>query len=221
MTSIWDRLFGRRQPLPIEAAPLPIEAANDGLEAILADVRQRVGWDVAAGFYEAEDIVHGAVDYVRDELPAAEVEPHARRFLAEALAAQREAQESWPATTDCDRLDAALAALEQGGIVARQNFTCCGTCGSYEIWDEIEAFEQGGKRAYGYVFYHMQDTEAAVDGSGLFLNYGACEEGEEPAIATGRAIVTQLEQHGLKTDWDEDWGKRIGVSLDWKRRRAS
>ncbi|MDQ4087569.1 MAG: hypothetical protein M3177_06125 [Pseudomonadota bacterium] len=214
MTSIWDRLFGRGQPLP--SAP-----ANDGVEAVLADVRQRVDWDVAAGFYEAEDIVRGAVDYVSDELPAAEVEPHARRFLAEALAAQMKEQESWPASTDCDRLDAAFAALERGGIVARQNFTCCGTCGSYEIWDEIKAFQEGGRRAYGYVFYHMQDTEAAVDGGGLFLNYGACEEGEEPAIATGRAIVAELERHGLQTDWDGSWEKRIGVALDWKRRRRA
>ena len=211
MTSIWDRLFGRRQP--------PVEAANDGIEAVLEDVRQRVNWDVASGFYEAEEIVQGAIDYVRDELPAAQVEPHARRFLAEALAAQTKEQESWPATTDCDRLDAALAALEQSGIVARQNFSCCGTCGSSQIWDEVDAFEQGGRRAYGYVFYHMQDTESAVDGGGLFLNYGACEEGEEPAIATGRAVVAELERHGLRTDWDGTLEKRIGVAVDWKRRR--
>ena len=28
--------------------------------------------------------------------------------------------------------------LEAEGVIARQNFTCCGSCGAIEIWDEIE-----------------------------------------------------------------------------------
>lgn len=51
------------------------------------------------------------------------------------------------------------------------------------------------------------------------LNYGACEEGEDAALAIANDIVTQLEAHGLRTDWNGSWSQRIGVSLDWKRRR--
>ena len=37
------------------------------------------------------------------------------------------------------RVDEALAALEAEGVISRQNFSCCGSCGSSEIWDEIAA----------------------------------------------------------------------------------
>ena len=73
--------------------------------------------------------------------------------------------------------------------------------------------------ARGYAFYHMQDTERATEGGSLYLNYGACEEGEAAALQVARDIVTRLEAHGLRTDWDGSWDQRIGVALDWKRRR--
>ncbi|RYD51650.1 MAG: hypothetical protein EOP60_10485 [Sphingomonadales bacterium] len=104
-------------------------------------------------------------------------------------------------------------------MIARQNFSCCGTCGSSEIWDEVDAVTQAGGPGHGYVFYHMQDTESAADGEGLYLNYGAGEDGEEAALAVARDVVAELQSHGLRTDWDGSWDQRIHVALDWKRRR--
>ena len=37
--------------------------------------------------------------------------------------------------------------------------------------------------------------------------------------AVARDIVSRLEAHGLRTEWDGSWDQRIGVALDWKRRR--
>ena len=130
------------------------------------------------------------------------------------------AEREWTEATDCDRLDDAFAALEASGVIARQNFTCCGTCGSTEIWDEIGSAEAAGLPAHGYAFFHMQDTESAAEGYGLYLNYGACTEGEAAALAIGHEIVEQLEAHGLRTEWNGDWGTRIHVALDWKKRRS-
>ncbi|HEU4968451.1 DUF6891 domain-containing protein [Sphingomonas sp.] len=143
----------------------------------------------------------------------------AQRLLRDALAEHSMAQRNWPDRTDCDRLDDAFAALEADGIISRQNFTCCGTCGSAEIWDEMKAIEEAGGAVRGYAFYHMQDTESAAEGHGLYLNYGACEEGEHAALAIARDIVAHLEDHGLDCHWNGEWGKRIAVALDWKRRR--
>jgi hypothetical protein len=218
MKSFWEGLLGkRRAPAPQPVVPT---AAND-VEDLVEDLAAHIRGDVAAGFHRPEDILQSAIDVFRDDLPEAILAQHARECLDEALAAQAADEAGWPQTTDCDRLDAAFAALERGGIVMRQHFTCCGTCGSAEIWDEVKTFEAGGRRAYGYGFYHQQDTERAVEGGGIYLNYGACEEGEEPAIATARAIVAELERHGLATDWDGSCDRRIGVSLDWKRRRPA
>ena len=137
----------------------------------------------------------------------------------EALAEHKREQASWTAPTDCDRLDAAFAALEKSGIVARQNFSCCGSCGAGEIVDEMETVQEAGATVRGYVFYHEQDTDGAVERGGLYLNYGSAEEEEMPALRIGHEIVAALQQQGLTVVWDGTWEKRIHVDLDWQRRR--
>ena len=117
-------------------------------------------------------------------------------------------------------LDAAFAALEDEGIVARHHFTCCGTCGVAEIGDEIDAALARGVPVTGYTFYHMQDTESAVAGGRLYLNYGSLEDVERSCVGVGRRIVEVLQASGLQTGWDGSLSKRIGVALDWKRRRT-
>jgi hypothetical protein len=215
MKSLFGRLFGKRAPEQMELAPAaapPDEKAEW--------VRDQIRRDVASGFYDEDAILTNAADAFADDLSPEELRPLAQKLLREALAEQRAAERHWPDETDCDRLDAAFAALEEEGVIARQNFSCCGNCGATEIWDEVRAVEDNGGEVQGYAFYHMQDTEGAVDGGGLYLNYGACDEGEDAALAVARTIVAELEAHGLETQWDGSWDKRIGVTLDWKRRRG-
>jgi hypothetical protein len=66
----------------------------------------------------------------------------------------------------------------------------------------------------------MQDTWAAADGQELYLSYGAVVEGEAAALQIGNEIVDALQRFGLRTDWDGSWSKRIGVQLNWQRRRS-
>jgi hypothetical protein len=214
MKSLFGRLFGKRAPQG-ELAPA-VEAPEDKTEWVRDQIRR----DVASGFYDEDAILTNAADAFGEDLSPGELRPLAQKLLRQALAEQRAAERHWPDETDCDRLDAAFAALEEGGVVARQNFACCGNCGATEIWDEIHAVEDAGAPVRGYAFYHMQDTERAVDGGGLYLNYGACDEGEAAALAVARDIVAELEAHGLETHWDGSWDTRIQVNLDWKRRRG-
>lgn len=65
----------------------------------------------------------------------------------------------------------------------------------------------------GYTFYHKQATESAVEGYGLYLHYGALEEGEGPALRIANEIVDALQRHGLRTEWDGTWSKAIKVQL--------
>lgn len=211
MASFLDRLLGRKAaPDPAPTAPSPADA--------LADLRERLHADVAAGFDDEDAILIGVGDYFEGEIDPEFVRREAPRILREELAEHARAAAGWPAVTDCDRLDAAFVALEAEGVIARQNFTCCMTCGSTEIWDEIRMAEEAGLPARGYTFYHVQDTESAVEGHGVYLAYGACEKGQAAAIA--RRVVSQLEAHGLAPEWDGSVAQRIGLPLDWKRRRA-
>ena len=64
----------------------------------------------------------------------------------------------------------------------------------------------------------MQGTESAVEGCGLYLYYGAVEEGEGAALRVANEIVDALQRQGLNTEWDGSSSSAIKVQLDWKRR---
>lgn len=185
----------------------------------LEEMRSFIRREVAGGFSDPEEIRDGAVELLAKDNDADELREYAARMFREELEAHRKSQIAWPPVTDCDRLEAAFQELERKGIVCRQNFSCCGTCGAGEIEAEIESIQAEGKPARGYVFYHMQDTDAAVRGEGLYLNYGAAQAGERPALQVAHEIVGALEQQGLSVQWDGTWATRIHVQLDWKRRR--
>jgi hypothetical protein len=66
----------------------------------------------------------------------------------------------------------------------------------------------------------MQDTESASEGGGLFLNYGSVDSDKNADLKIAAQVVEALKRRGLKTDWDGTIEKRVGVKLDWKRRRS-
>ncbi|MCC7389460.1 MAG: hypothetical protein IT431_11895 [Phycisphaerales bacterium] len=186
---------------------------------MIRDARAMLGSEVAAGFRSPEEMITSVLECFEDEADPAALRPHLETHLHGALAAHRAAQAFWPETTDCDRLDAAFAELESRGILARQNYLCCGTCGCAAIADEMS---KAGAQVRGYTFYHEQDTESAVEGYGVYLNYGAAnhDDGPEAAVEIGEEIRDTLERHGLRVDWDGTIEERIAVALDWKRRAA-
>lgn len=188
------------------------------LQEGLEELRTYISRDVKGGYAAYDEIVDNALEIVSGDYDSEMMRPHAQRMFDEEVALHRAAEWEWPAVTDCDRLDEVFASLEARGIVCRQNFSCCGTCGSAEIWNEIKEATDAGLSVRGYAFFHMQDTHSAVDGYGLCLNYGAVEEGEQAALDVAREISRELETSSLKVDWDGTWQKRIAVKLDWMRR---
>src|SRR5262249_8044959 len=150
---------------------------------IRSKVRQRIDSRVAEGFDSADQIQMDAVEEFSSTNGVDEIDVIVRQELAEATVANRAAQKMWPQVTDCDRLDAAFEKLNEMGITARHNWSCCGNCGRAEMPDELERLngEWQGTPIVGYSFYHMQDTErAALDGS-LYLSYGSTESAKDDA----------------------------------------
>lgn len=188
------------------------------LAEVLAEMKSYIERKVAQGFDTPEDIEREAVEVFAEEANESELEEAVGGYTKRAISDHREAERTWPAKTECDRLDEAFKHLEDSGIVARQNFTCCGTCGSSEIGDEIEQAQQRRLTTRGYTFYHMQDTEAAADGYGLYLAYGNVDQTEAEAIRIGREIVAVLERYEFKPSWDGTWNSRIFVPIKWQRR---
>jgi hypothetical protein len=184
------------------------------------DLHDFIKVQVAAGFAPIDEIVDEAVEVFTDtagDLVA--LRGAALAVTERALSAHVAEQATWFGPTDCDRLDAAFAELDRVGIVARQHFSCCGTCGSHEIHDEMDQAEKAGTPSRGYTFFHVQDTEHAVGGESLYLSYGAAQKDQTASIAIGHEVVATLGRHGLAPAWNGKHANRIALPLTWQRRR--
>lgn len=173
---------------------------------------------VRGGFAPREEVWYAVDDICEQGEDPDILRGYASAELDRLWTEQRRAEATWGGHTDCDRLDKAFAELEERGVICRQDFTCCGNCGVAEIGAELNEAEQRGIHVRGYAFYHQQDTERAVEGDGVYLNYGAEKEGESAALAIAREIITTLKHRGLEPVWNGSIGQRIHVPLVWRRR---
>jgi hypothetical protein len=201
----WEREeFGLPEEPP---APAPEVAAR--AERYVRDM-------LRDGYLGIEEMIRETVYLMTGPQDASPLSPAQARVVVERLwLEQVDEQETWTGPTDPDRLERAFAALEDAGIVARENFTCCRGCGMSEIG--AEADDEATVR--GFVFFHRQGTRAAAEGHGLSLYYGGFDDSEKTTTAVGHEVVAALTSSGLSTQWDGDPGKAIDVTpLDWRKR---
>ncbi|MGW3072204.1 MULTISPECIES: DUF6891 domain-containing protein [unclassified Kitasatospora] len=184
---------------------------------VLRDAQERARELIRCGFQEPDEIAESLVDDLDDQGLTQE---EAERIVAPLWTERLAEQAAWPETTEVDRLADAFDALEDQGIVAAMDFTCCAGCGYAEIGGEAAA------DSVGFVFFHQQDTEAAAAGRGLMLRYGGFRAEEESTAASecrtlevGRAVVAALEAVGLPVEWDGSPHTAIRVApLEWLNR---
>lgn len=142
------------------------------------------------------------------------------RGLFEARRAQQ--REFGPVKTN---LSAAFATLNDYGVVARQNFMCCMSCGLDAISGEVESSAEWD----GYAFYHAQDAERLVETGSTYVAFGvflrrhlpideikAMSPAERDAFADEKAealarsvIVPTFEMYGIDVEWDGSAGSRM------------
>ncbi|WP_189259680.1 DUF6891 domain-containing protein [Lentzea flava] len=201
---VWSRLdLGPSKEVP----PLDLD------ESEREQLEQRVREVLAGGYTTRAELAELAEDYLSTE-DSRPVSREQARVLADRLWLERVAEQaSWRGETDPERLTRAFTALQDNGITARENFTCCRSCGQAEIGAEAEP------DARGFVYFHSQCTDSAAAGHGLTLYYGGFDGTSDTTAAIGREVVAALEAAGLRAEWDGDPGRSITVTpLDWRRR---
>lgn len=172
--------------------------------------------DIHGGFRDFHQVVQGVRDSVGPEDDPVSLD-EARRIVGGLWEERLAEQADWPEVTDADRVAQAFDALNSQGLTARMHFSCCSTCARGEIAAERAAADRG------FVFFHFQDTEAAAEGHGLSVRYGAyADTGEDSAegrAGIGRAVVAAFTGAGLPAQWDGDPDRVIEVApLDWRKR---
>ncbi|MEV7229765.1 hypothetical protein AB0M79_22470 [Polymorphospora sp. NPDC051019] len=167
-------------------------------------------------FLDLDEARHGATD---EELVAA---------FEKAVAARRNQQRGWGEVRG--NLSQAFAELNELGVLAREDFTCCGTCAAAEIHDERDE----SRHWHGYLWFHRQDTEALIASSDgeVYLGYGAyppkdfdqaaydalpqAEQQASYQVDLERMLdeiaFPVLRRHGMRVEWNRDQARRILVT---------
>lgn len=122
-------------------------------------------------------------------------------------------QTAGAAISQVDRLETAFMALQAHGVLARHDYSCCSTCGSAEIRDEMAGAVRAGQPVDGFVFYHWQDTDDAAAAGRLALSFGSRLGGPKGVAEIGGQVAQALRDAGLQIEWDGSVHNRIGVAL--------
>jgi hypothetical protein len=130
------------------------------------------------------------------------------------------------------RLNEAFRALRKHGLIARQNFMCCGGCAGCALANEAEKLVDLGKTVAGAVFYHKQSGDRLREGKGFYVNFGTLDTQKHGVIGTmtdeeiGRLVVKEFEAARLKVEWNGDASMSILVEpgepepkTSWERLR--
>lgn len=173
--------------------------------------------DLVRSGFETRDAIVQSVTECLEEYELQDLERLVETSVDSEIRALREEQESWGSPTDCERLDEAFEQLKASGILAQHHYTCCGTCGNFEIGVHLDFESSQGRVWRGYAFYHVQDTESAIHGYGQCLSYGSANQEDAASVSIGREIVQVLESHGFATRWDGTIQKRIAFEMEWQR----
>lgn len=181
------------------------------------DVSVRSGYGAPEDLFDAmEEQVYDEFYDESDETQEAELATF-RRSLEDLLARQQAAEATWDAATVNDRLSRAFDALNTEGIVALEDAGYTTSDG----WGD--ATETADSNSWGATFFHRQDVERAVNGSGLHLEFGAFTKGadhESESFRLAERVREVLGQHGLTTNWDGTTTSRISIPpFEWRRRR--
>ncbi|GAA1504656.1 hypothetical protein GCM10009730_04650 [Streptomyces albidochromogenes] len=198
---------------PLDMGPSPDVPPLDIDADAREELERRVREVLVGGYTSRAALAELAEEYLvtEDRRPVSRKQAEA---LADRMWLERVAEQAtWQGETDPERLARAFTALETAGITARENFTCCRSCGESDIGAE------GAPDARGFVYFHTQCTDSAAAGLGLTLLYGGFDGSEATTAAVGREVVAALDHVGLPTAWDGDPNQAVHVTpLDWRRR---
>lgn len=183
----------------------------------LADLERVVRKELYRGFFGPDELVFIIPEgyFWGDEaFDNATIQSVADRVYAEKVAEMA----TWPEVTDCDRLDAAFAALDAAGIICEQNAGLTKSDGVEECEDTYE--DEGGDESHyvGYCYYTGQDLDAVMACGEFCIGFGHWRE-KARGVEIAERICAAMREQGFEVEWGGSIRERICVKgITWRRR---
>lgn len=117
-----------------------------------------------------------------------------------------------------DKLNAAFKLMRKAGILARQNFTCCGSCGNAEMSMMLAKMpEKRSAKIKGVCFYHSQGNSRMNKGGDLYLQYSSKVDDDLDlgTVQIGHLVVSCLKEAGLGVEWNGKASETILVKAGY------
>ncbi|HSX68626.1 DUF6891 domain-containing protein [Nocardioides sp.] len=181
---------------------------SNNVERAERELRAFARLQVRAGLLPEDEQLAEVRTAVAAELPQTDPEILARAWLAAARKELLAEQQTWPATTDVDRLRSAFMECGRHGVKV--------LAGVEDHWVARRALEQAGGDLRGVIWFVPMDVWHAVDTPMFEINLWHPTGAN---AAAGDQLTTSvldcLARHGLKARFDEG---RIEIAALWQRR---
>lgn len=200
------------------AGPAAPGGAGRALTESEAYIAERIHLHVWSGLYDVR-AVHDMITQL--------MEPDADEAMLRARVDQERrdkwaAEQSWPAVTDVERLQAVYAAVREQGVLVVPN---AGWDGSEAFHTTLSVYKDLGAppALFGMAYHTAQDVDRAVRGEGLYLGFGSTrpEDEERDALRAGETLRDALVAAGFPVEWDGSVEQRMKVAVQWQVRGAT
>lgn len=109
--------------------------------------------------------------------------------------------------------------LRKEGMICRANFSCCQSCGGYEIAEYVtKMMEKERAKVMGTVFWHRQDEEGLQETGDMCLAFGqiGTQKFGDIGLTTvevGTMLVNELTKAGVDWEWNGTEDERVRVMV--------
>jgi hypothetical protein len=193
---------------------------------LLKELRERATLEVKAGAATKSDILSSLTDIMKYDYELsgqalAEAKATMKDVVANLFEQHQKEQATFPEVTDCDRLDAAFADLEQQGVLTAQNAGYTQSDGFDDISERYAGLSKKQQKTFvGFVFFHGQDLERVLESRKLLLAFGAGNGDSKQDIKAGKLVQKVLTAHGFKVEWNGKSDTRLELAtFTWQKRR--
>src|SRR5262249_10537187 len=153
---------------------------------------------VWCGLYDPEEV---AIRLAESRCVPGQIREAVDRLRAEVekeVAKKRAEEATWPATTDCDRLERGVEGLEARGSILEEDAGLTKSDGVELVTEAYEDAEAEGEAGIvGYCFYHGQDLDRVMKSGDLWLASGDFLGDDERRVEIGRRIQRALQDAGF------------------------